>query len=64
MHTVTVPWKNQQDLWWNETCAMVMDRFGLPGGLYRTEISTECMKFIFNDERNALMCQLLVSERL
>ena len=59
---VTVPWESQSDRWWNETCANIMEHFGLPGGRYRTEVSTECMKFIFYDDRDALMCKILVSD--
>lgn len=59
---VTVPWQNQNNVWWNETCAKVMEHFGLPGGRYVTEVSTECMKFIFHDDKDALLCQIMVSD--
>jgi hypothetical protein len=61
---VTVPWESQSNVWWNETCANIMEHFGLPGDKYRTEVSTECMKFIFYDDRDALMCRLLVSDKI
>ena len=61
---VTVPWNSQSNLWWNETCANIVEHFGLPGDKYQTEISTEYMKFIFYDDRDALMCQLLISDRV
>ena len=61
---VTVPWESQSNVWWNETCANIVEHFGLPGGKYVTEVSTEHMKFIFYDDRDALMCKILVSDLL
>jgi hypothetical protein len=61
---VSVPWESQSNVWWNETCADIMEHFGLPGGKYRTEVSTEYMKFIFYDDRDALMCRLLISDKI
>lgn len=61
---ITVPWQNQSNIWWNETCANIVEHFGLPGDKYTTEINENYMKFIFCDDRDALMCRLLVSERL
>jgi hypothetical protein len=62
MNVINVPWQNQRDIWWNETCASVLEHFGLPGDRYTTEVSTECMKFYFKTEQDALMCRLLLSE--
>lgn len=59
---ITIPWQNQKETWWNETCADIVEVFGLPGGKYITNVSTECMKFIFYDERDAFMCKILISE--
>ena len=61
---ITVPWENQSNIWWNETCATIMEHFGLPGGKYVTEINTECMKFVFYDERDALLCQIMISDQI
>jgi len=63
-NTITVPWQNQSDTWWNETCANIIEVFGLPGGKYTTEVSAECMHFLFNDERDAFMCKILISEEV
>lgn len=62
MTKISVPWKNQSNTWWNETCADIMDHFGLPGNRYTTEISTDEMIFFFKNEKDALMCMLLISE--
>lgn len=64
MNKVTVPWESQSNAWWNETCANIVEHFGLPGGKYVTEVNTECMNFIFYNDKDALMCRLLVSESL
>jgi len=63
-NTVVVLWENQSNTWWNETCANIMEVFGLPGEKYQTEISTDSMKFHFNNEKDAFMCKLLISEDL
>ena len=62
--TITVPWESQSNHWWNETCANIVEHFGLPGDKYVTSVNTECMDFIFYNDKDALMCKLLVSERL
>ena len=62
MITINVPWQNQKDTWWNETCASVIEHFGLPGDRFTTEVSTECMKFHFKTEHDALMCKILISD--
>ena len=64
MNKVTVPLKSQNNAWWNETCATICEHFGLPGGKYVTEVNTECMNFIFYNDNDALMCRLLVSDKL
>jgi hypothetical protein len=64
MVEINVPWKSQSDLWWNETCAKIIDHFGLPGDRYTTEVSTESMKFFFKDEKEAFMCRIMISEEL
>lgn len=63
MTEICIPWKGyQSNTWWNETCANVVEHFGLPGNRYTTEVSENSMKFFFHDEKDALMCMLLVSE--
>lgn len=62
MVKISVPWENQSNIWWSETCANIIDHFGLPGNKYTTEVSAEEMLFFFKDEKDALMCMLLISE--
>ena len=64
VNKVTVPWESQNNQWWNETCATIVEHFGLPGGKYVTTVNTECMDFIFYNNQDALMCRLLVSDKL
>lgn len=61
-HKIIVPWKSQSDVWWNQTCANIIEVFGLPGGKYQTEVSTEAMIFYFKNEKDAFFCSILVSE--
>lgn len=65
LNIVQVNWQNEQTgIWWNETCAMILAQFGLPGGKYTTNTTEECMSFTFNDPKDATLCRLMLSERL
>lgn len=62
---ITIPWKQGDTIvGWNELCAQVVERFGLPGDKYTTEVSADWMGFKFKDERDELMCRLMLSEHL
>ena len=63
-NVVTVPWESQNNQWWNETCVDIVEHFGLPGGKYVTDVNTEYMNFIFYNDDDALMCKLLVSDKI
>jgi hypothetical protein len=63
-NTVTVLWDNQNGFWWNETCAIVIEVFGLPGDRYVTKPSHDAMFFDFENEKDADLCRILLSERL
>lgn len=64
MITVNIPWNEKTNTTplWNDITATIVEKFGLPGDKYRTEVSTECMKFHFHNDHEGLMCKLLVSE--
>lgn len=62
MTEICVPWKSCSDTWWNEICANIVEHFGLPGGKYTTEVSADAIRFFFKDDREALMCKILVSD--
>jgi len=44
---------------WNETCAWVIEKFGLPGDKYETHVTEDYMDFYFTDERDAILFQLV-----
>lgn len=62
---VLVPYSTGQNgIWWNETCAMVMEVFGLPGGRYTTQVNPDLMAFNFGNPKDATLCRILLSDRL
>ena len=63
-NTVTVVWDNQNGFWWNETCAMVLEVFGLPGSRYESKPEHDYMSFTFKNNKDADLCRILLSERL
>jgi len=64
MYNVYIPWEKQSDQYWNELCARVVEHFGLPGGKYTSHPETDWMTFSFKDERDHLMCKMLLSEHV
>jgi len=64
MVTVHVPWspKASSISIWDEITISIIERFGLPGDKYTTELTDSYMNFLFKDEREGLVCQLLVSD--
>jgi hypothetical protein len=62
---IVVPWHaGQSGFWWNETCAMVIKVFGLPGDRFRYSPETDKMTFYFNTEEDAFICKMLLSDRI
>lgn len=59
---IYIPWKNQNNTWWNEICARVVEQFGLPGDRYTSHPEEDFMTFKFNDEKDYLMCKMMLSE--
>jgi hypothetical protein len=66
MSPVNIPWspKANNITTWNEITASIIEHFGLPGDRYTTEVNIENMSFFFKDDRDALMCRLLVSDNI
>ena len=64
MVPVHVPWspKTNSVSAWNQITASIVEHFGLPGYKYTTEITEHYMNFQFQDDREGLMCQILVSD--
>lgn len=64
-HSVTINWTSEQGtIWWNETCAMVLEVFGLPGDRYVYKPALDNMIFNFRKENDAVMCKIMLSDRL
>ena len=63
-HEIVVAWHNQDNLWWNETCAMVLEVFGLPGTRFVYKPFEDFMTFTFKSKKDADLCRILLSERL
>ena len=62
---VFVAWDTGQNgIWWNETCAMVMEVFGLPGDRYTTQANPDVTAFFFKSPKDAVLCRILLSDRL
>jgi hypothetical protein len=62
-HEILVPWQNQNTIWWNETCAMVLEFFGLPGDRYVYTPHVDHMTFAFKDEHDLTLCKILLAGR-
>lgn len=43
---------------------VIVDHFGLPGGKYVTEVGCDSMDFIFNSHKDAMLCVIMISDRL
>lgn len=65
VNKVVVPWHQGQDgFWWNETCAMVIEVFGLPGEKFVYSPQMDYMTFYFKSNKDANLCRILLSERI
>ncbi len=61
---VRVEWHNQGTVWWNDTCAKVLEVFGLPGDRFIYHPFEDFMEFQFKNETDQYLCKILLSERL
>jgi hypothetical protein len=64
VNEVYIPWTKarEQDPEWNEICVRVVEKFGLPGDRYTSHPAEDWMIFEFKDERDSLMCKMMLSE--
>ena len=63
-YQLTVPWQNHHDnIWWNETCAMVLEQFGLPGDRFVYAPDIDNMTFTFKSDKDLTLCKILLSGR-
>lgn len=61
---ITVPWNNQSNNWWNETCADVLEVFGLPGQRFYYKPYPNYMTFTFKTKKDADLARILLSEKM
>jgi hypothetical protein len=65
IYTVQVDWENHRGtIWWNETCALVLEVFGLPGHRFIYKPSGDYMLFKFKSAKDESLCRILLSDRL
>ena len=64
VYPVSVPWNNQTGKWWNESCADVIEVFGLPGDRFTSHPTMNSMEFYFKSEKDAALCRVLLSESI
>lgn len=64
-YPVRVSWDSGEGLsglTWNNICSNIVERFGLPGDKYTTELSNQCMIFYFREPEDALMATLTLGD--
>jgi hypothetical protein len=61
---IKVDWHNQGNNWWNQTCADVLEVFGLPGHKFYYRPYEDHMVFMFKTLKDADLCRILLSEKL
>jgi hypothetical protein len=61
---ITVKWYSQNNEWWNETCANVVEVFGLPGQRYFYKPYPDFMTFTFKSKKDADLCKVLLSDKI
>jgi hypothetical protein len=62
---VRINWNTQDGtVWWNETCAIVLEVFGLPGHRFMYRPYEDYMVFEFKTKKDEDLCRILLSERI
>jgi hypothetical protein len=61
---IVIPWHNQDNNWWNEACASVVEVFGLPGDRYTYNPRYEDMRFLFTSKKDYQLCKILLSDKI
>lgn len=61
---IKINWNHQNNEWWNETCASVLEVFGLPGQRFYYKPYPDYMTFTFKSKKDADLCKILLSEKL
>ena len=61
---VTLTWHNQNNDWWNNACADVLEVFGLPGNRFYYKPYFDHMIFTFKSKKDADLARVLLSDKL
>jgi len=61
---IVIPWHNQNNKWWNEACADVVEVFGVPGERFTSHPHEDCMLFRFKSKKDYQLCKILLSDRI
>ena len=61
---VIINYDLQDNIWWDETCEIVIKAFGMPGQRFKYSCDSDSMIFRFETIQDTLMCKLLLSYRL
>jgi len=61
LKTVRIKWSRDYctEESWDRVCIWAIERFGLPGGLYTTQLNIDYMDFVFNNKNDALIMALM-----
>lgn len=63
-HLLRLPWNGQDNYWWNEVCADIMEVFGLPGEKYVSHPTPNYMDFYFKSTKDLEFCKILISDKV
>lgn len=61
---VKIGWTTEQGtIWWNETVALVLEVFGLPGHRFIYKPSIDHMEFRFKTNKDLMLARILLADR-
>ena len=64
VYEICIPWNNQHNEWWNETCISVVEVYGLPGDRWTYHPHEDYMEFCFKSKKDYQLCKIMLSEKL
>lgn len=57
-YLVRIPWKIHGATKWNEICACIVEKYGLPGDKFISNPSIQYIDFRFKDDKDAMWFRL------
>jgi len=64
VYEISIPWNNQHNEWWNETCISVVEVYGLPGDRWTYHPHEDFMLFRFKSQKDYQLCKILLSDKV